>query len=73
MHLGAGRVSLEDELDYGAGIIIRKNIGEYINKGDTLMTLYTNKELDIDNISQEAFVIQKEKVMEIELIYDIMK
>ena len=73
MHLGAGRASLTDEIDYGAGIIIRKNIGDYVNNDDVLMTLYTNKELNIKEINEEAFLIQKEKVKKLDLIYDIMK
>ena len=40
MMLGAGRKSLSDELDYGAGIIINKNIGDYIKKGDILCTQF---------------------------------
>ena len=43
--LGAGRKSKDDEIDYNAGVIIRKNIGEEIKDGDVLATLYTN----IDN------------------------
>ena len=73
MHLGAGRITLEDNLDYGAGIIINKNIGDHIKKGDILMTLYTNKELDNSWLSTDAFSIQKEKVEATELIYEVMK
>ena len=73
MYLGAGRLSLNDELDYGAGIIINKQIGEYIDKDDVLMTLYTNKELDPKEVSTEAFSIQKEKPKSVDLIYKVMK
>ncbi|MBQ8681807.1 MAG: thymidine phosphorylase [Bacilli bacterium] len=73
MHLGAGRASLEDEIDYGAGIIVKKNIGDYINKDDVLMELYTNNEIDTKEISTEAFSIQKENTKEVKLIYEIMK
>lgn len=73
MHLGAGRITLEDNLDYGAGIIINKNIGDHIQKGDVLMNLYTNKELDNSWLSTDAFSIQKEKVEATELIYEVMK
>ena len=61
MHLGAGRMNLDDELDYGAGIIVLKNVGDYINKGDILMRLYTSKELDMNSVYDEAFLIEKEK------------
>lgn len=73
MHLGAGRMTLADKLDYGAGIIIHKNIGDYIHKGDVLMTLYANKEINIDKISTEAFLIKKEKPKPVKLIYEVIR
>ena len=73
MYLGAGRMNLDDKLDYGAGIIINKNIGDYINKGDTLMTLYTNKDINIEEISNEAFSIEENKPKKQDLIYEVMK
>lgn len=73
MHLGAGRTQLDDKLDYGAGIIIKKAIGEHVDEGDILMELYTNKKLDTNEISTEAFSIQKEKPKPIELVYKVMK
>lgn len=73
MYLGAGRMNLDDKLDYGAGIIINKNIGDYINKGDTLMTLYTNKDINIEDISNEAFSIEDNKPKKQELIYEIIR
>ena len=30
MHLGAGRQNKEDTIDYGAGIIVHKNINDYV-------------------------------------------
>ena len=73
MSLGAGRMNLDDELDYGAGIIINKSIGDYINKGDTLMTLHTNKDINIEEISTEAFLINKDKPKKQELIYEVIR
>lgn len=71
--LGAGRKSLSDELDYGAGIIVNKNIGDYIKKGDTLMTLYTNKDLEKKYLSPNAFKIEKENKEKQELIYEVIR
>ena len=42
--LGAGRNKITDVIDYSAGIIISKKIGEYVNKGDVIATLYTSVE-----------------------------
>lgn len=44
-NLGAGRKSKDDKIDYNAGIIIKKEIGNKIKEGDILASLYTN----IDN------------------------
>lgn len=72
MSLGAGREFLEDELDYGAGIILNKTVGDKVEIGDTLMTLYTNKKLDENLLNQEAFTIIKDEVQNLELIYQVL-
>ena len=46
--LGAGRLAKEDEIDYSVGILIKKHIDDYINVGDTLCTLYVNKDISIN-------------------------
>ena len=72
MHLGAGRESLNDKLDYGAGIVLNKNIGDYIKKGDTLMTLHTSKKnIDISN-ALLSFKIEKKKAEIPALIYEVI-
>lgn len=40
--LGTGRKTKDDKIDYNAGIVIRKEIGEEIKEGDVLANLYTN-------------------------------
>lgn len=45
MHLGAGRQNKDDKIDYSAGIIINKNINDYVNVNDTILTLYTNRDI----------------------------
>lgn len=71
MSLGSGRENLEDEIDYTAGIIINKKIDDYINIDDTLMTLYTKKQLP--NIEDNIFTIEENKNNNIELIYKVMR
>ena len=71
MSLGAGRKNKEDKLDYSAGIIVHKNINDYINKEDIIMTLYTNKQVtEIDN---SIFKISDKKITNSKLIYEIIK
>ncbi len=73
MHLGAGRLNLNDKLDYGAGIILKKKVGDKVEVGDTLMTLYTSKELNPQEISTESFLITDTPPKESPLIYQIME
>lgn len=71
MSLGAGRKNKEDSIDYSAGIVIHKIINDYINKEDTIMTLYTNKK--ITTIDSTIFKISKDKIKNNKLIIDIVK
>ena len=71
MSLGAGRKNKEDKIDYSAGIIINKNIGDYVKKGDVLMTLYTKE--DITKIDNTIFKISDKQPQNKELIYEIIK
>lgn len=51
--LGAGRINKEDTIDYGVGIILNKQVGEVVNIGDTLFTLYKKNSNNITlNISE---------------------
>ena len=40
--LGAGRNSKDEEIDYNAGVVLTKEIGDKISEGDILANLYTN-------------------------------
>lgn len=71
MSLGAGRKNKEDQLDYSAGIVVHKNINDYINKEDTIMTLYTEKE--ITSLDNSIFQISEERIRNNKLIIDIIK
>lgn len=71
MSLGAGRKNKEDSIDYSAGIIIHKNINDYIKKEDIIMTLYTDK--PISTIDNTIFSISKNKTKQQKLIIDIVK
>lgn len=57
--LGSGRVKKEDNIDYDAGVILKKDIGSYIKKGDILCTIYGKKQESID--VSKIFKITKNK------------
>lgn len=42
MKLGAGREKKEDIIDYTAGIVLACKVGDYVKKGDKLLTIHTN-------------------------------
>ena len=71
-NLGSGRKNKEDKIDYSAGIIINKNINDRVSIGDTILTLYTNKEIpSIDN--DKLFIIGNEINNDIKLIYEVIE
>ncbi len=53
--LGAGREKKGDPIDYKAGIIIKKKTGDCCKPGDTLATLYTDKE-DKLAVAEETYL-----------------
>lgn len=62
--LGAGRETKESDIDYTAGIILTKKVGDYVNKGDLLATMYaSNKELFVnaEKRYRSALVFSAEK------------
>ena len=42
--LGAGRMTKEDVIDLGAGLVLRKKTGDHVEKGETLAVLYASEE-----------------------------
>ena len=74
MKLGAGRATKEDVIDMSAGIVLSKKVGETVQIGDVLATLYTNKEeneyKEVLNDVHDAFVLTNEKVPTPKVIQD---
>ncbi|MDR1664289.1 MAG: thymidine phosphorylase [Clostridiales bacterium] len=70
--LGAGRAKAGDAIDYGAGIMLRKKPGDYVNAGETVAELYTNDEKafpDAERIALRALTVGAGKPAEKPLIY----
>lgn len=62
---GAGRVHKEDEIDFQAGIIIYKKLGEQVAEGDKVIEIFSNDEDKLNKafvIAKNSFKITKEKV-----------
>ncbi|MRZ29351.1 pyrimidine-nucleoside phosphorylase, partial [Paeniclostridium sordellii] len=72
---GAGRHTKDDELDYGAGIVLKKKMGDYVKEGDVLATLYSSDKDRFEKAEeqlQEAYDIQNEKPEKSFIIHEII-
>lgn len=72
--LGAGRMNLNDEIDYTAGVILNKKINDYVNIGDTIATLYTSREIDFKQLENEFLnsIEYSDNKKDIKLIFDVI-
>ena len=70
--LGAGRATKDDIIDYSAGIVIQKKIGERIEIGDTIARLYGSTDTQIkqsEALLKTAIVIEETPAQDKPLIY----
>jgi pyrimidine-nucleoside phosphorylase len=51
MMLGAGREKKEDVIDYQAGILLRKKIGDYASAREVLAVLFSNHPKKINELT----------------------
>ena len=71
MVLGAGRKKKEDKIDYSAGIMLNKKIGDKISRNECFAELYSSsleKCLEAENILKEAVITSQNSVQEKKLI-----
>ncbi|MCR4364924.1 MULTISPECIES: pyrimidine-nucleoside phosphorylase [Bacillus amyloliquefaciens group] len=54
MLLGAGRATKEDEIDLAVGIMLRKKVGDSVEKGEPLVTLYANRE-NVEDVTAKVY------------------
>ena len=70
--LGAGRETKDSTIDYSAGIILKKKVGDYVEKGQVLAVMYASDEKlfpTAEKRYKEAVTIQEEKPEKQPLIY----
>ena len=71
--IGAGRNTLDDEIDYEVGIVLNKKIGDSVVKGEELAKVYLkDKDVSADEIIN-CFKISEELTNEPKLILGIIK
>lgn len=58
MDLGAGRQDKKDIIDHGVGIVINKEVGEKIELGETLCTLFVGEKVVDEEKVYKAFTVE---------------
>jgi pyrimidine-nucleoside phosphorylase len=81
--LGAGRLKADSPVDPSAGLILKKKIGDKVEKGGTLITIYTNLPLpllhnegiegrsEIESLILNSYIIGVERGIKPKLIYSV--
>ncbi|MBS4982191.1 MAG: pyrimidine-nucleoside phosphorylase [Lachnospiraceae bacterium] len=70
--LGAGRETKDSQIDFAAGIILKKKVGDYVEAGEPIAVFYADHEAlfaAAEQRYQDAVTIQEEKAEETPLVY----
>ncbi|EOV8596692.1 pyrimidine-nucleoside phosphorylase [Staphylococcus pseudintermedius] len=54
MMLGAGRQTKEDVIDLAVGLVLNKKVGDRVEEGESLLTIYANSE-DVGQVKQKLY------------------
>jgi pyrimidine-nucleoside phosphorylase len=71
--LGAGRARKGDPVDHAVGLIIHRKVGERVEKGEPLFTIYANDASKLTQVReglQAAFEWSDTPVASLPLFYD---
>lgn len=71
MMLGAGRITKESVIDLAVGVVLHKKVGNFVQKGDALVTIHSNQE-NVQEVMEKIYAAYKlvdEKVAQPTLIY----
>lgn len=74
MKAGAGRATKSDKIDFDAGIVLNKKIGDQVEEGETIFTIYYNNDLatsEIEELKNHINIGNQKK--EIKEILEIIK
>lgn len=75
MLLGAGRTVKSDSIDYAVGVVLNKKIGDVVNKGDVIATIYTNHKNTEQAMNKiyEAYQFTSDEVKPINKIIKVVR
>ncbi|MBT2701474.1 pyrimidine-nucleoside phosphorylase [Bacillus sp. ISL-40] len=71
MMLGAGRITKESVIDLAVGVVLHKKVGDFVQQGDALVTIHSNRE-NVQEVIEKiyaAYKLVEEKVAQPTLIY----
>lgn len=74
--LGAGRETKESKIDYSAGIIMKRKLGDRVHKGDVIATLYSAIEEKLDRAKiymEKCYTLSVHEPEPLKLIVDIIR
>ena len=52
MILGAGRATKEDVIDLAVGLVLHKKVGDKVEEGESILTIYSNRE-NVEDVKQK--------------------
>ena len=76
MHLGAGRLKKNDPIDHAVGVVIQHKVGDWVQAGDKLFTLYSNDPLKLADARRDildAYQWSNAPVDPISLFYGVVE
>ena len=74
--LGAGRMTKEDVIDPAVGIVIKKRLGDYVEKGEELAIFHVNDKKNFEEAVErfkKAYTISRTQPDELPLIYTVIE
>ena len=74
--LGAGRATKEDAIDPAVGLIMQKRVGDAIQQGEAICTLYVNDETNLTDAMEtmlEAVKIGAKPDHVSPMVYDVIR
>lgn len=54
MILGAGRATKEDVIDLAVGLVLHKKVGDKLEEGESILTIYSNRE-NVEDVKQKLY------------------
>lgn len=75
MKLGGGRMTKEEDIDHAVGLVLNKKIGDHVDIGEKLLTVYARDDLSLELIDEiyQSYTIVDEFVEKPILIEEFMK